>query len=147
MPDRAPWRCSSWATNGPIWSENGKRHPGRGAFFISRGAGVRHRRKCGSVSALFSGPGHAGDAENSGHGVDTHARVEGLGAALSAVGLGVGGGVVVVLAAGGGGGVRRRSRCGRGIKDILVPYYRKVIAGHVVILILIVSAQQLGPAI
>lgn len=29
MPDRAPWRCSSWATNGPIWSEkqNGKRHP------------------------------------------------------------------------------------------------------------------------
>ena len=49
-----------------------------------------------SVSALFSGPGHAGNAENSGHGVDTHARVEGLGAALGAVGLGVGGGVVVV---------------------------------------------------
>ena len=45
---------------------------------------------------LFSGPGHAGNAENSGHGVDTHARVEGLGAALGVVGLGVGGGVVVV---------------------------------------------------
>ena len=30
----------------------------------------------------FSGPGHAGNAENSGHGVDAHARVEGLGRAL-----------------------------------------------------------------
>ena len=41
---------------------------------------------------------------NSGHGVDTHARVKGLGAALGVVGLGVGGRLVVVIAAGGGSG-------------------------------------------
>ena len=50
---------------------------------------------------LFADPRHAGDGQDSRHGVDTHARVKGLGRTLGLVRLGVGGGVVVVAAGGG----------------------------------------------
>ena len=47
---------------------------------------------------LFSGPRHAGNGQDSRHGVDTHARIEGLGAAALGIILGSRGGGVVIVA-------------------------------------------------
>ena len=49
---------------------------------------------------LLADPRHTGHGQHRRHGVDTHARIKGLGRTLGLVRLGVGGGVVIIPAGG-----------------------------------------------